>query len=107
MQERCDEDVVSAVQVYEFAIKPIKALLDSFPAILDNARSEVLFRRVEDDFLLQTQGDELAMALGDCWTGAILVSMDEHDPAVGSDRRGDLRVLAMTSMEMSVSSWGT
>lgn len=51
MQERCDWDVVSAVQVHEFAIKPIKALLDSFPAILDNVTSEVLLRRVEDDFL--------------------------------------------------------
>jgi hypothetical protein len=70
--------------VHAFAIKPIKALLDLFPNILYNARSEVLFRWIEDDFLRQTQGDELALALGDCWTGAILVGMDENDPAVGA-----------------------
>jgi hypothetical protein len=69
--------------VHEFAIKPVKALLDSFPDILDATRSKILHRRIEDDFLRQTLGEELALALGDCWTGAILVDVSEHNPTVG------------------------
>jgi hypothetical protein len=69
--------------VHEFAIKPIKALLDSFPDILDAAQFKVLYQRIEDDFLRETLGDEPTLALGDCWTGAILVGIDEENLTVG------------------------
>jgi hypothetical protein len=69
--------------VHEFAIKPIKALLGSFQDILDATESQILYQHIEDDFLRQTLGDELTLALGDCWTGAILVGADENNPIVG------------------------
>src|SRR5256885_962694 len=69
--------------VHEFAIRPIKALLDSFPDMFENTKPDVLFQRIEADFLRQTLGDELALAIGDCWTGAILAGTDENDPITG------------------------
>jgi hypothetical protein len=69
--------------VYEFAIKPVEVLLASFPDILDATTSRILYQRIEDDFLRQTLAEELALALGDCWTGAILVDVNENNPTVG------------------------
>lgn len=69
--------------IHQFSIKPIRARLDSFPDILDATRAKVLYGRIEDDFLRQTPDDELVLALGDCWTGAVLVGMDENSPIVG------------------------
>jgi hypothetical protein len=61
--------------VLEAAIRPVKEQLDLFPHLLPQDAIATVYQLVEDDFTRQTQEDEKVIALGDCWTGALLVGL--------------------------------
>lgn len=66
--------------VHEFAIKPIESRLALFADLIPVSRSaSMLYERIGSDWLRKTREDEKSFVLGDCWTGAVLVSPPIHD----------------------------
>lgn len=66
--------------VHEFAIKPIESRLALFADLIPVSRSaSMLYERIGSDWLRKTREDEKSFVLGDCWTGAVLVSPSVHD----------------------------
>jgi hypothetical protein len=66
--------------VLEAAIRPLKEQLNRFPHLLPTDAVPTVYQWVEDDFTRTTHEEEKAIALGDCWTGAMLVGL-EHSAA--------------------------
>ena len=61
--------------VLEAAIRPLEEQLNLFPHLLPTNTIPTVYQWVEDDFTRPTHEDEKVIALGDCWTGALLVGL--------------------------------
>jgi hypothetical protein len=71
--------------VLEAAIRPVKEQLRLFPQLLPQDDVSTMYQWVEENFTRTTEDDEKAIALGDCWTGALLVGPGKipSEPQVG------------------------
>ena len=71
--------------VLEVAIRPVKEQLLLFPQLFPENDVLTVYQRIEDNFTRETEDDEKVIALGDCWTGAVLVGAREPllEPQVG------------------------
>jgi hypothetical protein len=63
------------------AIKPVKEQLGLFPHLFSEHQISSGYQRIEDNFTRKTENDEKVIALGDCWTGALLVALENEPDA--------------------------
>ncbi len=104
--------------VLEAAIRPIKEQLTLFPDLLPHDAVSMVYHRIENDFTRTTDDDEKAIALGDCWTGALLVGMgnltgppdvaviDWEFACMGRGVNGDMaQLLAHLSLFETAAAW--
>ncbi|KAF7509202.1 hypothetical protein GJ744_008262 [Endocarpon pusillum] len=61
--------------VLEAAIRPVKEQLNLFPDLFPHDAVSMVYQRVEDNFTRTSDDDEKVLALGDCWTGALLIGL--------------------------------
>ena len=73
--------------VLEGAIKPVGDQLKRFPDLVDADEAARLFGILVDDFRRENNQEEESLVLGDCWTGAILVSAPSGESETGTDKK--------------------
>jgi hypothetical protein len=104
--------------VLETAIRPLKEQLNLFPHLLPRDAVPTVYQWVEDDFTRATHEDEKVIALGDCWTGALLVGLENSAAApqvgvidwefacIGRGTNGDMaQLLAHLSLFGIAAAW--
>lgn len=67
--------------VLEAAIRPVKEQLKLFPHLYPKDSVTSAYQHLEDDFKRDTEEVEKVIALGDCWTGALLVGLEDPPAA--------------------------
>lgn len=65
----------------EAAIRPVRGQLNLFPHLLPQSAIATVYQWVEENFKRKTEEDEKVVALGDCWTGALLVGLGDSPAA--------------------------
>lgn len=61
--------------VLEQAIKPVLGQLRLFPHLATFSEASAVYGNVEADFLRKAVAEERVIALGDCWTGVLLIDV--------------------------------
>jgi hypothetical protein len=62
--------------ILDSAIKPVKEQLCLFPHLTSSSTAARVYRYLEDNFTRTPKDDEKVIALGDCWTGALLIGLE-------------------------------
>jgi hypothetical protein len=104
--------------VFEAAIKPVKEQLNLFPHLLPENTIAPVYQRLENNFTRRTEESEKVIALGDCWTGALLVDLgaplaspqigiiDWEFASIGRGVNGDMaQLLAHLSLFEVAAAW--
>lgn len=104
--------------ILEAAIRPVKEQLSLFPNLFPPSVVSTVYQHIEDDFTRKTEEDERVIALGDCWTGALLVNLrkspapsqvgiiDWEFASIGRGVNGDMaQLLAHLSLFEIAATW--